>query len=86
MLASTIALLGLSLTHGAHSSAVETRSERTKWQPAVGASWQIILSHALDLSSLKSLSPDVDIYDLDLYDNDAEVFSELQKAGKKVVC
>ena len=61
-------------------------SRDKKWQPEVGASWQIILRHPLDLSSPSSLSPDVDVYDLDLYDNDAEVFAELQRMGKKVIC
>lgn len=84
--------LGLGLGIGLRSSGDddddedEAPSRDKKWQPEVGATWQIILRHPLDLSSPSSLSPDVDVYDLDLYDNDAEVFAELQRMGKKVIC
>ena len=61
--------------------------ERTeKWEPEVGASWQIILRSPIDLSDPDALTPDVDVYDLDLYDNDAEVFTELRRMGKRVIC
>ncbi|CAF3446650.1 hypothetical protein SNK03_003231 [Fusarium graminearum] len=59
------------------------------WQPKVGATWQIILLKPLKLSkdgTAKNLKPNVGIYDLDLYDNDAETFAALHKAGKKVIC
>lgn len=56
------------------------------WQPKVGASWQIALLHPLDLDNKDDINPDVEIYDLDLYDNDADTFSTLRKAGKKVIC
>jgi len=63
----------------------DTGVNRTlKWTPAVGDSWQIILLHPIDLT--KELTPDVAVYDLDLFNNDAENFSELQKKGKKVIC
>ncbi|KAH7324498.1 glycoside hydrolase superfamily [Stachybotrys elegans] len=56
------------------------------WQPAVGASWQIVLLGAVDLQGPEDITPDVDIYDLDLFDNDQETFAMLQAAGKKVIC
>ena len=56
------------------------------WRPSVNASWQIILKYPIDLSSSDDVNPDVDIYDLDLFDNDADVFSTLQDAGKRVIC
>jgi len=56
------------------------------WRPRVGASWQIVLKYPIDLSSEDDINPDVDIYDLDLFDNDAEIFSTLQDAGKHVIC
>ncbi|PKS05915.1 hypothetical protein jhhlp_007746 [Lomentospora prolificans] len=55
-----------------------------KWTPAVGDSWQILLLKPLDLST--DLEPDVLIYDLDLFNNDAEVFQELHNRDKKVIC
>jgi hypothetical protein len=59
------------------------------WQPKVGAQWQIVLLKPVKLNkdgSAKDLKPNVGIYDLDLYDNDAETFAALHKAGKKVIC
>jgi hypothetical protein len=55
------------------------------WQPAVGSTYQIILTNALSLSS-GQLTPDVDIYDLDLFDTDASIISGLHAKGKKVIC
>lgn len=40
----------------------------------------------MDLSNGDDITPDVDIYDLDVFDNDAETFKTLQDAGKKVIC
>lgn len=54
------------------------------WKPEVAAPWQITLIKTMDLKT--DLIPDVDIYDLDLYDNSAETFSALHDRGKKVIC
>ncbi|KAH6899637.1 glycoside hydrolase superfamily [Thelonectria olida] len=59
------------------------------WKPKVGASWQIILKYPIALGSndtTSDLEPDVDIWDLDLYENDASTFSALRDAGKHVIC
>lgn len=56
------------------------------WTPGVGDSWQIVLKNAIDIGSSDDINPDVDIYDLDLFDNDVETFKTLQDAGKKVIC
>lgn len=58
------------------------------WQPAAGASWQIVLPGAIKISKsgASSLKPDVGIYDLDLYENDKATFTALHNAGKKVIC
>lgn len=57
------------------------------WQPAVNTSWQIVLSHGIvPPSSSNTLTPNVTIYDLDLYDNDASTFAALQARGIKVIC
>lgn len=63
-----------------------TPNRTSLWQPEVGASWQIILLKPLDISDGDKLTPDVDIFDLDLYDNDASTFATLKKLGKKVIC
>lgn len=65
----------------------ENTPNRTSiWQPEVGASWQIILLKPLEISDEDKITPDVDIFDLDLYDNDASTFATLKKLGKKVIC
>lgn len=56
------------------------------WKPRVNDSWQIVLRYPVDMSSEEDISPDVAVYDLDLYDNDIETFRMLQDAGKKVIC
>lgn len=82
--------LGVGLTVGRDnddddddSDDAELRRQET-WKPEVGALWQITLSKTMDLET--DLIPDVDIYDLDLYDNDAETFAALHERGKKVIC
>lgn len=65
------------------------KARSSLWQPKVAATWQIILLKPLKLNkdgTAKNLKPNVGIYDLDLYDNDAETFKALHKAGKKVIC
>ncbi|GCB18133.1 uncharacterized protein DR_0705 [Aspergillus awamori] len=52
-----------------------------KWQPAVGTSWQIELLYPLNDTSV-----DVDVYDIDLFNNKKSVINDLQKAGRKVIC
>jgi hypothetical protein len=51
------------------------------WRPEVDTSWQWELgSEAIDQSF------DVDMYDIDLFDSDADTVAELHAAGRKVVC
>ncbi|KAK2764487.1 hypothetical protein FQN54_009182 [Arachnomyces sp. PD_36] len=56
-------------------------NETTIWQPSVGTSWQIQL-----LSPIKGSTVDAEIYDIDLFDNDADVISDLHDEGRKVIC
>lgn len=57
------------------------------WQPSVSATWQIVLQSAIKLdSNTKTPDPDVSIFDLDLFDNNATIFKTLQNDGKKVIC
>ncbi|KAL4959723.1 endo alpha-1,4 polygalactosaminidase [Aspergillus stella-maris] len=51
------------------------------WQPAVGTSWQIVLRYALNDTNV-----DVDVYDIDLFDNDEDMIEGLQSDGRKVIC
>ncbi|KAL4882773.1 glycoside hydrolase superfamily [Aspergillus karnatakaensis] len=51
------------------------------WQPAVGTSWQIVLRYALNDTSY-----DVDVYDIDLFDNPKSMIDELHEQGRKVIC
>lgn len=57
------------------------------WRPKVGASWQIILNAGIDVGAAGALSsPEVDVYDVDMYENDAATLRTLHEAGKRVVC
>ncbi|KAF2808371.1 uncharacterized protein BDZ99DRAFT_54321 [Mytilinidion resinicola] len=57
------------------------------WTPTVNSTWQIVLENPLELSSdAASITPDVEVYDIDLFTNGAEVISTLHKLGKKVIC
>jgi len=61
------------------------QSASSLWQPKVGTSWQIVLSKAIKVNN-GQVTPNVDVYDVDLFDTDAATISALKKAGKKVVC
>lgn len=59
----------------------------TVWQPAVASTWQIVLQEAIELnSSATSITPDVDIFDIDLFDNANTTIAKLHTLGKRVVC
>jgi len=64
-------------------------SRSSVWRPKAGTSWQIVLKNPVDLGSGgggSGVTPDVDVYDLDMYENSAATFQKLHGAGKKVVC
>ncbi|KAI9663067.1 MAG: hypothetical protein M1821_008115 [Bathelium mastoideum] len=57
------------------------------WQPAVNSSWQIVLGNPISLpSSAKSVTPDVEIFDIDMFTNSNSTIGTLHRLGKKVVC
>ena len=56
-------------------------SQSTWWAPSVALRWQWQLS-GLPLD----LSIDVDMYDIDLFENDASVIEALHAQGRKAVC
>ena len=51
------------------------------WTPKKGDSWQIVLSH-----QLTDTSPPVDVFDIDLFINNASTIDTLHNNGKKVMC
>jgi Tol biopolymer transport system component len=58
-----------------------TRSPADWWQPAVGTSWQWQLTGpAIDPSF------DAEMYDIDLFDNEASTVAALHAQGRKVIC
>ncbi|KPM45279.1 hypothetical protein AK830_g1273 [Neonectria ditissima] len=67
------------------SADIDVASRQYVWKPSVGDSWQIVLSSPIKANS-QTMSPDVKVWDLDLYDNDVSTFQALQNAGRKVVC
>lgn len=57
------------------------------WIPAVGTTWQIVLSAPLQIDTTNpSVTPDVEVYDIDLFDNKPETITALHKINKKVIC
>jgi hypothetical protein len=64
-----------------------TPSESGIWQPAVGASWQIVLPKSIQLApNATRAEPDVEIFDVDLFLTDKQVIDTLHRLGKKVIC
>jgi len=57
------------------------------WQPAVGAQFQMILYGILNINATEpTVSPDVEIYDVDLFETPKDAITSLHKMGKKVIC
>ncbi|KAH7468408.1 glycoside hydrolase superfamily [Fusarium oxysporum f. sp. albedinis] len=75
--------------HGSekHDRATNKRHNKTDiWQPKVGESWQVVLLDPIAIDDDGKVEPNVTIYDVDLFDNDADTFKALHKTGKKVIC
>lgn len=60
--------------------ATPVQPTKQRWRPKAGLSWQWQLSGPIDQSV------DVDVYDIDLFENSAAVVSALHAAGRKVIC
>jgi endo-alpha-1,4-polygalactosaminidase (GH114 family) len=57
------------------------------WTPKVNDTWQItLLKPPLVAADLSSTTPDVAIFDVDLFDTPAETVKTLHGLGKKVIC
>lgn len=56
-------------------------TEGTFWKPEAGTSWQIVLEYALN-----DTTPDVAVYDIDLFTNPKSTIDNLHSLGRKVIC
>ncbi len=56
----------------------------SKWTPKVGDSWQIVLKNTI--RNDVDFTPDVSIWDFDVFENDKETINELHNRGKRVIC
>jgi glycosyl hydrolase family 114 len=54
------------------------------WQPAVGSTFQIVLSDVVDTNS--QVTPDVSVFDVDMFNTPAETIAALKAQGKNVIC
>jgi hypothetical protein len=69
-----------------------TIAPRAIWQPAVGTTWQIVLTGQININdNTASIVPNVDVFDIDLFFNtkdgtDPSVIRNLHRLGKKVIC
>ncbi|TID16542.1 putative alanine aminotransferase [Venturia nashicola] len=56
------------------------------WRPQVHSTWQIVLSDPIKLPpNASSISPNVEIFDIDLFENPKETIDTLHRLGKKAV-
>lgn len=82
---------GSSRYHKPATAARAAAAAADVWQPAVGTQWQIVLEDGIQVSG-GAATPDVPIFDLDLYTNTddgadaARVIGALHDLGKKVIC
>ncbi|PYH46354.1 endo alpha-1,4 polygalactosaminidase, partial [Aspergillus saccharolyticus JOP 1030-1] len=53
------------------------------WQPQVASTWQIILTDPIDPSSIDSTT---EVYDIDLWINEASAIESLHAQNRKVIC
>jgi len=58
-----------------------TKNSLDWWHPAPGSTWQWHLS-----DSPVDTGVDAQVYDIDLFDNDASVIRQLHSQGRKVIC
>lgn len=56
------------------------------WRPTVGTTWQIVLSDPIHLHpNATSTTPDVEVFDLDLFETPKSTIDTLHRLGKKVI-
>lgn len=56
------------------------------WHPTPGLTWQIVLSDPISLPpNATTVTPNVDVFDLDLFETPIETIQTLHRLGKKVI-
>jgi hypothetical protein len=61
-------------------------ADKQIWRPAVRSTWQIVLSDPIKLGeSSESISPDVEVFDIDLFENPKSTIDTLHRLGKKAI-
>lgn len=69
------------------TSPLPTPTGTLPWKPKVNDTWQIVLQNNIELDKdAKSVTPDVAIYDIDLFNTPKETIDTLHRLGKKVIC
>lgn len=56
-----------------------------QWRPQANTTWQIVLQNAIAAPE-GSITPDVEVFDIDLYTNPASTIQALHDLDKKVIC
>lgn len=65
---------------------MDEQSGSQRWVPGVGTSWQIVLNAALHINPKQpSVTPDVEVFDIDLFDNSSQTIASLHSLNKKVI-
>ena len=78
---------GGSSTSNSQSNYVTTANGSVIWQPPVGSTYQIVLSSAIKIAdAATSISPNVDIFEIDMFGNTNTTITKLHNLGKKVIC
>jgi len=56
------------------------------WRPAVNSSWQIVLAEPIKIDeNTKSVTPDVEVFDIDLFENPKSTVDALHRLGKRAI-
>jgi hypothetical protein len=71
-------------TSAAASTPAPVQTPSSIWQPAVGSTYQIMLSDVPDTNT--TIVPDVEIFDIDMFNTPAETIAGLKSQGKSVIC
>ncbi|WVN90647.1 uncharacterized protein L203_105889 [Cryptococcus depauperatus CBS 7841] len=87
MLFTSVLSASMLLVTGTLASSLGSSLNHTSvWKPQVGTPWQIVLNKDATTKSSIQILPDVKVYDLDLFDNDASTFAKLKADGIRLIC